>query len=319
MRDTMQPLASCHTIQLKEYLTQATYEQIKKLMDLCCEQENINLKLELDYKLHLATIAKTKEKCVCSTMSEFLYYIGDELVSYLGISCFDGVTGEICGMTHPDFRGQGFFHRLLALISNEIRHGSYNKLLLLSDDNSVSGMKLLQSITSGYEHSEYRMERTAAKSNEADVSEKDALSEVIPITLRSAVKGDELDIARQNAIYFEDEGFDPLTGEFQIKPLEEDPENYKTYIIDLGNTPIGKINVEYSESSAFISGFGIRPEYRRKGYGRAALMETLRIIEEQGIKFSSLDVICTNKNALNLYKSCGFKEVSIMNYYQYTV
>lgn len=314
----MQPLASCHTIQLMEYLTQATYEQIKKLMDLCCEQENINLKLELDYKLHLATIAKSKEKCACNTMSEFLYYIGDELVSYLGISCFDGVTGEICGMTHPDFRGQGFFHRLLALTTNEIRHCSYKKLLLLSDDNSVSGMKLIQSVADGYEHSEYRMERTAA-SNGADVSEKEAFSEAIPITLRSAVKGDEPDIARQNAIYFENEGFDPLIGEFQIKPLEEDPENYKTYLIDLGNTTIGKINVEYSEGSAFISGFGIRPEYRRKGYGRAALMETLRIIEEQGIKFSSLDVICTNKNALNLYKSCGFKEVSIMNYYQYTV
>lgn len=311
-------MASCHTIQLQEHLTIATYEQIKNLMDLCCERENINLKLELEYKLHLATIAESKENEAHNAMSEFLYYIGDELVSYLGISCFDGVTGEICGMTHPDFRGQGFFHRLLATASNEMRHGSYQKLLLLSDENSVSGMKFIQSVAKGYERSEYRMERIAA-SIDANEPKAVAFSEAALITLRPAVKGDEQDIARQNAIYFENEGFDSLTGEFQIKPLEEDPENYKTYLIDLEDSTIGKINVEYNEGYAFISGFGIRPEYRRKGYGRAAMMKTLRLLEDQNIKLSSLDVICTNKNALNLYKSCGFEEFSVMNYYQYSV
>jgi GNAT superfamily N-acetyltransferase len=34
---------------------------------------------------------------------------------------------------------------------------------------------------------------------------------------------------------------------------------------------IGKIKVEYSDNYAFIYGFGILPDSRGKGYGRAAL------------------------------------------------
>ena len=135
------------------------------------------------------------------------------------------------------------------------------------------------------------------------------------VTLRPACKKDELDIARLNAILFDEKELVEETGAYKITPLEDQPENDKTYMIEHDGIIIGKINVEFGDQYAFLFGFGILPEYRGKGYGRKGLTETLRIIEAQGVKVIELDVVCTNKNALGLYQSCGFEEQSVMNYY----
>lgn len=42
-------------------------------------------------------------------------------------------------------------------------------------------------------------------------------------------------------------------------------------------------------------------------------------INEKNIYEIELDVECKNNTALNLYKSCGFKEISVMSYYKYNV
>ena len=59
------------------------------------------------------------------------------------------------------------------------------------------------------------------------------------------------------------------------------------------------------------------PDFRGKGYGKAALKEAIRLINEKNIYEVGLDVECKNNTALNLYKSCGFEEKSVMNYYKY--
>ncbi len=70
---------------------------------------------------------------------------------------------------------------------------------------------------------------------------------------------------------------------------------------------IGKIRVDYSDNLAFICGFGILPDFRGKGYGKATLMEVLRLINEKNINEIELDVETKNSNPLNLYKSVGFE------------
>lgn len=298
-----------HRVLGLEYITRKEFDQIDQLMELCCKQENINLKLELDYKLHQASIADRKTVPGASAQNEFLYYVNDELVSYLGICCFDGVTGELAGMTHPSFRAQGIFTILLDLAAEECRHRPFKALLILTDGNSETGMQYMKVSGYSYDHSEYRMSRISAPS-------------VLPwavssITLRLACKEDEPELARQNAIYFNDAETDEITGELIIKSLADDPENYKTYIVELDGKSIGKINVEYGIDQAFICGFGIKPEYRGRGYGREALKATLRSIEEKHLPLTELDVVCTNARALTLYQSCGFQEVSVMNYYAF--
>lgn len=304
---------SCkHNIQVLEFITQPEYNHIKQLMDLCCMEDKINLKLELEYKLHLSSLAASHSELSSHRGREFLYYIGDELVSYLGISCFDGVTGELCGMTHPKYRNQGLFHRLLALAQNECRYSDFKRLLILTDGSSTSGMSFLKVNSSSYAHSEYRMKRLSDRITSKEACRQEACKS---ITLRPACKNDEQEIARLNAILFDEKELVEETDAYKITPLEDQPDNYKTYMIEYNGTSIGKINVEYGMQYAFICGFGILPEYRGKGYGRMGLAETLRFIETQNVTVIELDVVCTNKNALGLYQSCGFVEQSVMNYY----
>lgn len=69
----------------------------------------------------------------------------------------------------------------------------------------------------------------------------------------------------------------------------------------------------FSRNVAEINGM-VHPSFRRKGHGRASLAKVLNKLKGENISKVELDVEI--KNALNLYKSCGFKEESIMNYYR---
>jgi ribosomal protein S18 acetylase RimI-like enzyme len=130
------------------------------------------------------------------------------------------------------------------------------------------------------------------------------------ITLTKARNSHGEEIRRQNSIYFGDVD----TG--LILPEQDEENGYITYIVEFDCAAIGKIKVERDNKSAFISGFGIVPEYRSKGFGKAALQKTIEMLWKEGILDISLDVACENSKALNLYKSCGFVEESIMNYYE---
>jgi GNAT superfamily N-acetyltransferase len=304
-----------HNIQLLEYINTELYNDINQLQACCTTDGCCNLKLELDYKLYIGK----KSDMQTNHINEFLYYIDDTLVSYVGISCFDGTTGEINGMTHPDWSRNRYFHRLIILALDECKKRGFSKTLLLTDDNSVSGNEFIKSIGGVYDTSEYRMKRnnnmTLPISNHQ-------------IDLRKALLKDTNEINRQDAIFFGDDSItitnnEDITCNLSEKnfsdmdsPYEEGSPNTQTYMITLDNKVIGKIKVECNETSSFIFGFGILPDFRGKGYGKAALQETLRFLLEKGSTDIQLDVVCSNNNALGLYKSCGFEEVSIMNYYR---
>lgn len=313
-----------HKIRLLNYISPEEYASIHRLMELCCAEDRINLKLELDYKLHVGNLANQNEQEHSCNKREFLYYINGELVSYLGISCFDNETGELCGMTHPDWRDRGLFGRLLSLAANELRHAHYKTLLLLSDHASESGMNYLKSHQYSYAHSEYRMKRISpahapyAAVKDAATAGTEGTAGASPVLrLRLAGKEDEPEITRQDALLFHSS--EKAEAEKEPRPfsLEEQPENCRLLMIELNDTSIGKINIEYGEHTAFLYGFGILPEYRGRGYGRHALEKVLQMLDAQGIPTTELDVVCTNSNALHLYQSCGFEEQSVMNYYHF--
>ncbi|QOY35567.1 GNAT family N-acetyltransferase [Anaerobacillus isosaccharinicus] len=288
------------TICLKQYLSEKEYKEINQLEELCSSQDKTNLKLELDFKFS----SRSTYDLGLKEINEFLYYIDDVLVAYLGISSFGGSNiGEINGMTHPDFRRKGLFKKLFKLAVEECQKRKFNKVLLLSDGHSNSGINFIKSTNSEYDFSEYRMK----------LLNKTKLESISPIKLRKATIVDGKEISRQNAIFFN------FSEDCEIS-LEKDEELSEfTYMVELVEMVIGKIRVNFREQSAFISGFGILPEYRGRGYGKAALIEAVRIINAKTIEEIELDVECKNSTALNLYKACGFEEVSVMNYYKFNI
>ena len=288
---------------LKENISEKEYDEINTLQDIISSKDKVNLKLELDYRLKI----NKNSDGVLKNINEFLYYEDDILVAYLGISCFGGNIAELNGMTHPSWRRKFIFKKLFELAMNECNKRSFNKILLLTDGKSDSGIKFIEAVGGKYDVSEYRMEVINAISSE----------NIIPINLRKAEKSDKKEIGRQDSIFFYNEKeSENLVDKAEIRN-DAEIRIETSYMIELNNTTIGKINIEYNDNSAFVSGFGILPEFRGKGYGKVALKEAIKLINVININIVQLDVSCKNNRALNLYQSCGFQEQSVMNYYEY--
>lgn len=282
---------------LKKYLDENDIKLIRNLEDICIKEDNINLKLELEYRIE---IKKDYNKSL-NDVNEILYYLNDELIGYAGISAFSRNIAEINGMVHPSFRRKGIFTKIIEIALDECRKRNFKEILLLGDDKSVSAMKFIEKTKGIYSFSECRMTCL-----EWEVKEINNESIVVKATNKNAE-----DIDRLNTIFFGD-----VSSEM-ILPEDEEKNNNITYFIKIDDKIIGKIKTsKEEENSIYISGFGIIPEYRRKGYGRASLVKVLNKLKGENISKIELDVEIKNKNALNLYKSCGFKEGSIMNYYR---
>lgn len=286
-------------IRLKQHLTKEDVQEAKDLERICYTHDQTNLKLELDFKFEMQAITEMSLK----EINEFYYYSDDRLVAYLGISSFGGSNiGEINGMTHPEYRRKGLFSKLLELARNECQKRNFSKILLLTDGHSNSGVQFIQSVCSEYDFSEYRMKCLM----------KGSLEPCNSIYLRKERVEDGKEIARQNALFFQ------IPEEAVTNPEEEEHLNKVTYMVELQGTIVGKISVAYEKNNyAYISGVGILPQYRGNGYGRGALVEALRLIKEKSVEVVELDVECKNDTALQLYKSCGFEEVSVVNYYRW--
>lgn len=297
-----------------QYLSTKEYEEISALEQLCVEKDQCNLKLEIDYKMSLERNQnnddeKNQDEKSEDEKNEFLYYIDQELVGYLGICSFGGKRiAEINGVVHPEHRRKGIFTKLFQEAIEECKIKAYDKILLLSDRESGSGIAFIKSVGGLYSFSENRMVNSHPEQNEG----------VTGISLRLSNEYDMKEIAKQNAIYF---GLPQEDIEGRVEELEGEAEiqepNVYNYMIEKDGTILGKIKIHFQEDSGFVSGFGILPEFRGKGYGKQGLKQALHLICEKGLTSAELDVESENNNALRIYLSCGFEPVSTMDYYTY--
>jgi ribosomal protein S18 acetylase RimI-like enzyme len=66
----------------------------------------------------------------------------------------------------------------------------------------------------------------------------------------------------------------------------------------------------------YVFGVAILPDFRGRGYGRAMLDAVLKRHFQQSGAPVILEVAVKNDGALTLYKSCGFAEITIYDYYE---
>lgn len=282
---------------LRPYLNDEEYRETRALKEACERYEEIDLKVELEYKLSLVEGRKDDQ---FMEADEFLYDADGTLAGYLGIFHMGNHTAELTGMVHPDYRRRGVFTRLFHLAIEECRRRKFKKILLVCDHDSVSGLGFIGSTGAVYSVSEYQMTKYGL----------DEAGDTGGLVLRKAVNSDVVEIAGQDALYF---GFDSGRN-----PLPEDEEKIGrvTYLVEKDGKVTGKVRLESHGVRGFISGFGILPGYRGMGYGRKALIAALNMLREQGMEAVGLDVSASNDSALGLYKSCGFIEESVVDYYE---
>jgi ribosomal protein S18 acetylase RimI-like enzyme len=285
------------SIKLKNSIERDDYENIKGLENVCREYDNTSLKLELDYKL-----SNSKQTGIdLVNINEFMYFNNDELIGYLGICDFGGDEIEVNGMVHPEYRRIGVFKRLFSLARDEWQKRKSISMLLLSDHESTSGLEFIKSVCDGYAHSEYDMILNVENFKRI---KSDTLK------LRKVTKDDTSEITRQNKVYF--------NMEFSEEDnIETEGGNYKniTYMAENEHGAVGKVRIEINNKQGGIYGLGVLPEYRGIGYGREILSMAIEELLKNNAEEIFLQVLTNNKNALNLYKSCGFSERYTMDYY----
>jgi len=288
-------------IKLKENIDYDDYLDINNLQKHCLDFDETTLKLEIDYKLSRAV----GESGALNSINEFMYYNNNELIGYIGICHFGGDTLEVNGMVHPEFRRRGVFKKLFRLVKDEWAKRNAQNMLLLSDNNSISGQEFIKSIGASYEHTEYEMFLTSKHKQDILLDN---------VVLRKANNKDAREITYQDSIYFEIEDKEE---DIRI-PEDEEKSGMITYLAEVDDKIIGKVRLEVSNSNNIggIFGLGVKPDYRGKGYGREILIGAIEKLKERNSKEIMLQVATKNNKALNLYKSCGFVETSIMDYYQ---
>ena len=287
-------------IKLKGKLDQKDYTDINNLQKLCSELDHTTLKLELDYKLRRAEGLNGSLK----NINEFMVYNENKLIGYIGICHFGGNAIEVNGMVHPEYRRRGIFKTLFSFVKDEWGKRESQKMLLLSDNNSLSGLEFIKrSCTANHAHSEYEMFLSGNPKQDLNLYN---------VVLRKATNQDAKEIARQNAVYFEIE----YKEEDLLIPEEEEQRGTSIYLAEVDHTVIGKVHLELSDGVGGIYGLGVLPEYRKKGYGREILARAIEKLKERNLKDIMLQVEVKNRSALNLYSSCGFEVTSTMDYFE---
>ncbi len=286
------------SIILKEKIDKNDYDAVKSLEKICVEKDNVSFKLELEYKLNNSSEASGMGIAV----NDFMFYDESDLKGYIGINDFGGDALEVNGMVHPEYRNRGIFTKLFSLVNDEWLKRKQLKMLMLSDHNSASGIEFIKNMCGEYDHSEYDMILNM------DVKQ----AEPHNVKLREAVKNDYEEIARQDRIYFEIEKDDVQN----IEQKYDDNNGSFTYMAEAGNQIIGKVRIEMIDRVGGIYGLGVLPEHRSNGFGREVLISAIKRLKENGAHKIMLQVEVNNKNALSLYKSCGFEENYVMDYYR---
>mgnify|MGYP001013024910 FL=1 len=276
-------------IKLKERIDKSDFNDINNLNNACIDYDKIHLKLEIDYKLS----NNEKYSNNMNKINEFMFYDDNKLVGYAGICDFGGDEIEVNGMVHPEYRRRGIFTRLFSLVKDEFNKRDSKGMLLLSDNNSIGGISFIKRITDDYHHSEYDMNL------DMDVIHKENFDNLV---FRKVVKEDIAKIARENLKFFNDNDIDGILFD-------------STYVLETGNVIIGRVRLEIVDNIGGIYGLEVLPEYRGKGYGRELLIRSINKLKESKVNAINLQVETKNNNALNLYKSCGFKVNYTMDYY----
>jgi len=312
-------------IQGRQTLNESDLEAIRELEGACNRNDGIKLKLNWDILISRQP----------GNTNDFLYFDGSgKLLGYIAIYSFGRPEAEISGMVHPSCRRNGIFSQLLAYAALECRKRSVKSLLFINDRNSLSGASFAKSAGSVFDHSEHRMELPGSM-RPIDVK--------FPVGLRKAGAPDIDMLAKLNAICFdmaEDESrshmMEMVTGAGNgIKTAVQDtgladaaarltadedrnspPE---VYVSVLGGRDIGMLRLNWENDDLMIYGFGIVPEFRGEGYGRATLATAVNLSLSRKPAHVGLEVDCVNDTALSLYKSCGFSTTATYDYYRLAI
>ena len=280
-------------------LTAGQAEQARALRDLCNSADGLDLKLAISTSF--ATQAAEPYAFLCT--------LDGALVGFCTLCGDDDPELELCGMVHPAYRRRGIGRALLgAALASARRRLATLRVLVICEDASATGRAFVAAAGGRHSFSENRME-VAAKSPE-QASHTSART----LDVREAGPEEAQDLARVIAVSFGQS--DDHMAEEIVRDMTVEGDRY--FLARLGNEPheaVGAFKIFTDKPKAYIYAFGVLPEYRRRGYGREILEDTLSRLFAEGWTAVGLEVDADNTPAQALYRSVGFHDVTVYGYY----
>ncbi len=239
--------------------------------------------------------------------SFYLMYDNHRLVSVLVIFQPLEKEAEITAYTLPSERQKGYFDALFELAEAELAGFDVYRILFVVEPESVSGISAIKAYETNCVKSEYLLFYNMDKITDG---ERNTLIHLI-----------ELQKSKQDeAAYLSGEIFNTdLEEAFAVIESAMDSEFMKCYGAYMEDNLIGVCNVSYGANQASVFGFGIKPIYQGRGYGRILLNQVMDIIKKKGIKSVTLQVGSENTRAFSLYTSIGFFIQKQYDYYEYII
>jgi ribosomal protein S18 acetylase RimI-like enzyme len=279
----------------KSLLTQREFEEVKRLTEVCNTFET------LDYLNPDPEMTRSRG----SFPNQFLYYETETLVGFL--TFYMSREPEASLAVHPGHRRRGIGTALLRSANDSCKDRGVNKFLLVCEDKSVSGKAFIKHVGAQYRFSEYRM-----KLQRASLPNQQQLGQ---LKLERASEQDTGLLASLLAQSFND------LVEDHARRLTQDihRSTHRFYVAKLDDKPVGCLGVAGHELRVYVIAFGVVPEYRGRGFGRWMLTHIANDLVQEDWNEILIEVRTDNLNALSLYRSCGFMEVTSYNYYDVKV
>ncbi len=222
---------------------------------------------------------------------------GGVVVGFISTDGWGGPAVEATGAVLPAARRSGVGRALLVALQEQCRAQAAGRLLVLADRGSRAARPLLSGAGATLAHAEHVMQLDAS-----------AVAAVAPraVTARQATPA-ELPLVA--ALIAADWG---AGEEFALETIRGNT-GATYYLVLHGETPIGTLNVQIVNGRAYIYGFSIAAEHRRRGFGRQALMTVIDHERAHGALFLEVDEM--NAHAYVLYCSVGFRTIRTFDYW----
>lgn len=264
-----------------------------ELVQLCSNHDGIKAELDVEESFKAP-----------NDVNSFLLYEDEKMVSFINLFAPKTTEAELSAFSHPEYRNQGFFRKLLTEAKAELISRGICDILFVCDRKSKDGQSVASHLKAVYDFSEYSMQYTSEYK----------ISTLVPnLRIRAAVSEDTPRLVNLSRLSLAESAED---AENYIKHIFSS-ENRTQHVAIMDDKIAGMISTAVEGKKSYIHGLCVFPEYRKRGIGGALLdYKVGQSLMRHPDFMVELEVETQNEGALSIYKRAGFEVKACYDYFR---
>ena len=277
---------------IEKILSEKSFGDVKKLVEICNKKDNTDLKFHLDGE--------------AENITKFLFYDERDLAAYFGMTpSYNVGEAYIWGAIHPDCKINDIFAEVFNSVRDRCRENNIDTLKFISRRDATSFREFIIYVGGEKKYSTYEMKfnREYYKEPGGECTDLvlsrasfEDLDEIVPIGIEAfgTTEKDERAYNESNL----------------------NNSKYSNFIGKIHNTTVGIISTRIENGEGSVADLAVQKSYRGKGFGKAILSKTIAYLLNEGIENFTLSVETENRKALSIYEDSGFRVVSVSDCYE---